>query len=105
MWLNILSIIMRLSSLLTWNHKATIKKFLTSSFCKTAKSEFNHLDAKILSYNVQDAKIMATCTYCIKPFNCVKCSGPHDTQSCRLNVSFAAEAILLIIKAAPYIVI
>jgi hypothetical protein len=22
-------------------------------------------------------------TYCTKPFNCVKCSGPHDTQSCR----------------------
>jgi hypothetical protein len=22
-------------------------------------------------------------TYCTKPFNCAKCSGPHDTQSCR----------------------
>jgi hypothetical protein len=32
--------------------------------------------------------------YCNKPFNCVKCSGPHDTQSCRKSKDTPAKCVL-----------
>jgi hypothetical protein len=33
-------------------------------------------------------------TYCTKPFNCIKCSGPHDTQSCRKPRDTPAKCVL-----------
>jgi hypothetical protein len=32
--------------------------------------------------------------YCTKPFNCVKCSGPHDTRFCRKPKDTPAKCIL-----------
>jgi hypothetical protein len=32
--------------------------------------------------------------YCTKPFNCVKCGGPHDTQSCRKSRDTPAKCAL-----------
>ena len=32
--------------------------------------------------------------YCTKPFNCVKCSGSHDTQSCRKPRDTPAKCVL-----------
>jgi hypothetical protein len=69
---------------LTWNHKATINKFLTWRFCKAAKSVLNHPDAKVLQYNVQDAKIMATHKHTVQShLTVLNVVGSHDTQSCR----------------------
>jgi hypothetical protein len=95
-----------LSSLLTWNHITTIKTFLTWSFCKTAKYELNPPDAKILLYNVQDVKITANQSH-LTALNVVDrlIHNPVGKPGIpQLNVSFAAEAIQLIIKVAPYIV-
>jgi hypothetical protein len=33
-------------------------------------------------------------TYCAKPFNCVKCGGPHSTQSCTKTRETPAKCVL-----------
>jgi hypothetical protein len=81
-------------------------------FLQNCKIRVNHPDIKILLYNVQDAKIMATQKHTVQRHSTVlnvvdrmihnPAGNPEIPQ---LNVSFAAEPILLIIKAAPYIVI
>jgi hypothetical protein len=86
--------------------------FNLKSFCKTAKSMLNHPDAKQISYNVQDAKIRATQKHIVQSHSTVLNAVDRMIRSPvrkpeipQLNVSFAVEAILLIIKAALYIVI
>jgi hypothetical protein len=66
--------------------------FNLPSFCKTAKFVLNHPDAKILSYNAQDAKIMATqnfyiFTYAVRCFRvptkmCWRTTGVRVPKCC-----------------------
>jgi hypothetical protein len=71
----------------------------------------NHPDAKQLSYKVQYAKIMATQTHIVQSHSTVSNAVDRmihnpvrKPEIPQLNVSYAAEAILLITKAAPHIV-
>jgi len=84
------------SSLLTWNHKATIKTFLNQTSYSIAKSKSSHPDVNILSHNAQDTKTMDghSKSYCTRPFNCVKCGGPHGTTTCKKIWDTPAKCVL-----------
>ena len=67
-------------SLLTWNHKATIKTFLNQTSYSIEKSKSSHPDVNILSHNAQDTKTMSIQNSTVTDHSTASNAVDHMTQ-------------------------